>query len=181
MASSSSGSGNKKDAIWEEADSEFYSEAFLSREHRDDGDNNSRDSTLASTRSSELTMETVIHRPMQPNTANSLTSRLLAAGHGHGKRNGGSGATGSGTGNKGSRSARMKAAIQGLGSEDEDNEDDDYAGGNNGNGNNGGFDFFISENVITPLESWRKLQRLKCAPLSLKSKRRIKKQYQVSN
>ncbi len=43
------------------------------------------------------------------------------------------------------------------------------------------FCFRFVENVITPLQSWRNMVRLRSANLSLKCKKRIKKQYQVRN
>lgn len=128
MASSSSST------IWEEAEGEFYQEAFLNR---------SRDSTLDSGRRTDdednntltsRSMDTVIHRPLIATGAgagntDSLTSRLLS----------GSSGVGSKTKmlSKG-RSARMRASIQGLGADDSDGEGaagpeaDDYGNGGNG-------------------------------------------------
>jgi len=142
--------------IWEEAEGEFHHEAFL---RNNSSDSRSYSSTLDSTSAAsaaasslidgdECSLDTVIHRPPTAQRRNNrsrghdstVNSRLLmAAAARSGSSTGvphanaappatGSLLSGSGTGAK-ARSARMKAAIQGLGTGDSDEEaeaGDDY-------------------------------------------------------
>ena len=160
---------------WEEADCEFYSEAFL----RDKDNGRSHSSTLESNydRSEAHSVDTVIHRP-PPQSDGGQGSKILTAAaraaaiasgggtsssnHNNFSKRGslpGTGSLGSLGSSKGGRSARMKASIQGLGSEDSDQENeggDEYwlygssggGGGGKGGGEPRGSEVFLSGEFV---------------------------------
>ena len=117
-------------ALWEEAESEFFSEAFVCGSV---GDRSSLTNTLESNPSTQLSIDTVIHRPNA--ATGGVSSKILTAG---GARKG-----------TRSRSERMKDRIHGLASEDSDGdgEIDDYGGFGPGNGG-GGCELLLSGEQI---------------------------------